>query len=237
MATVLVQSGQLKKGDIMICGSEYGRVRAMFDENALPVERAGPSIPVAVLGLSRTPDAGDEMLVAADERDARELAALRQNRLRDVRLASRKSSKLEDMFSTMGSTETQTLNVVAKTDVQGSFEAMRDSLERLSTDEISVRVIGGGVGGITESDVNLAVASNAILIGFNVRAESSARKVINEQEVGLHYHSVIYDVIEQVKAAAGGMLSPEVKENYWHSSGQRCLPLAKIWCGGRPDCA
>ncbi len=212
VATVLVQSGQLKKGDIMICGSEYGRVRAMFDENALPVERAGPSIPVAVLGLSRTPDAGDEMLVAADERDARELAALRQNRLRDVRLASRKSSKLEDMFSTMGSTETQTLNVVAKTDVQGSFEAMRDSLERLSTDEISVRVIGGGVGGITESDVNLAVASNAILIGFNVRAESSARKVINEQEVGLHYHSVIYDVIEQVKAAAGGMLSPEVKE-------------------------
>ncbi len=212
VATVLVQQGQLRKGDIMICGSKYGRVRALFDENSLPLEVAGPSIPVAVLGLSSTPDAGDEMLVAADERDARELAALRQDRLRDVRLASRKPGKLEDVFSTMGDAVARTLNVVVKTDVQGSFEAMRDALERLSNDEISVRIIGGGVGGITESDVNLATASDAILIGFNVRAESSARKVINEQEVNLHYHSVIYDVIDYVKSVAGGMLAPEVKE-------------------------
>ena len=212
VATVLVQSGELKRGDIMICGSEFGRVRAMFDENSLPVDTAGPSIPVAVLGLSATPDAGDEMLVAKDERDARELAAMRQDRLRDMRLASRKPTKLEDAFSSMGASDAQTLNVVAKTDVQGSFEAMRDALERMSTDEITVRIIGGGVGGITESDVNLAAASNAILIGFNVRAESSARRVITEQEVELHYHSVIYDVIDQVKAAASGMLAPEVKE-------------------------
>ena len=213
VATVLVQSGELKRGDIMICGSEFGRVRAMFDENSLPVDKAGPSIPVAVLGLSATPDAGDEMLVAKDERDARELAALRQDRLRDVRLASRRPTKLEDAFSSMGKVDSQTLNVVVKTDVQGSFEAVRDALERLSTDEITVRVIGGGVGGITESDVNLAGASDAILIGFNVRAESSARKVLNELEVQPHYHSVIYDIIDQVKAAAGGMLAPEVREN------------------------
>ena len=212
IATVLVQDGELKRGDIVICGSEYGRVRAMFDEDSLPVDSAGPSIPVAILGLSSTPDAGDEMLVAVNERSARALAALRQKRLRAVRLASRTLDKLEDMFSGIGNKETGVLNVVVKTDVQGSFEALRDSLERLSTDEISVRVIGGGVGGITESDINLAVASDAIVIGFNARAESSARKVINEQEVKLHYHSVIYDAIEQIKAIASGMLPPEVKE-------------------------
>ena len=159
VATVLVQSGELKRGDIIICGSKFGRVRAMFDENALPVDSAGPSIPVAVLGLSSTPDAGDEMLVARDERDARELASLRQDRLRGMRLASLKPTKLEDAFSNLGKPDMQVLNVLAKTDVQGSFEAMRDALERLSTDEVLVRVVGGGVGGITESDVNLAVAS------------------------------------------------------------------------------
>ena len=212
VATVLVQSGTLRRGDIFVCGTQTGRVRAMFDEAGNPVDSAGPSIPVVVLGLSGTPMSGDEMLVANDERNARELAQFRQEKQRHARLAERKPAKLEDVFSQIKSGEQLTLNLLVKADVQGSFEALRDSLENLSTQEISVRVIGGGVGAITESDAHLASASNTIVIGFNVRADAAARRILQEAEVELHYYSVIYDAIDQVKAAAGGMLSPEIQE-------------------------
>ena len=212
VATVLVQSGTLKRGDIMVCGKEFGRVRAMFDDSGKQVETAGPSDPVQVLGLSNTPDAGQGMLVSKDERSARELAGLRNEKSRDARLAERRPAKLEDVFSKVKNGDSSTLNLVIKTDVQGSFEALRDSLEKMSTDEVTIRVIGGGVGGITESDAQLSAASGAIMIGFNVRADNSARRVITEQEIELHYDSVIYEVIDRVKAAAGGMLPPEIQE-------------------------
>jgi translation initiation factor IF-2 len=212
VATVLVQSGTLRRGDIMVCGKEFGRVRAMFDDEGQPVEEAGPSIPVQVLGLSNTPSAGEDMLVSKDERSARELADLRNEKSRDARLAERRPAKLEDVFSQIKGGESSTLNLLIKTDVQGSFEALRDSLEKLSTDEITITVVGGGVGGITESDAQLAVASSAIVIGFNVRADNSARRIISEQDIELHYDSVIYEVIDRVKAVAGGMLPPEIQE-------------------------
>ncbi|CAG0878746.1 unnamed protein product [Cyprideis torosa] len=212
VATVLVQSGTLKKGDLIICGQEFGRVRAMFNESGLAVDSAGPSIPVQVLGLSKTPNAGDEFIVADNERAARELAALRQNKQRDVRLSERKPSKLEDVFSQIKDGEKTSLNLLVKTDVRGSFEALKDSLQGLSNDEINITVVGGGVGGITESDAHLAAASDAILIGFNTRADNSARKIIAEQDVELHYFSVIYDVIDLVKGVASGLLAPEIQE-------------------------
>ncbi len=212
VATVLVQNGTLKRGDIFICGQETGRVRALFDENGQQVESAAPSIPVQVLGLSGTPNAGDEMLVAPDEKSARELAALRQDKSRDARLAERKPAKLEDVFSQIKGGEKASLNLVVKADVKGSFEAIRDSLEKLSTDEVIIRVVGGGVGSITESDANLAAASSAIMIGFNVRADGSARTFISDNDIDLRYYSVIYDVIDLVKQVAGGMLAPEIKE-------------------------
>lgn len=212
VATVLVQNGTLKRGDIFICGQETGRVRALFDENGKQVESAAPSIPVQVLGLSGTPNAGDEMLVAPDEKSARELAALRQDKSRDARLAERKPAKLEDVFSQIKGGEKASLNLVVKADVKGSFEAIRDSLEKLSTEEVSIRVVGGGVGSITESDANLAAASSAIMIGFNVRADGSARTFIADNDIDLRYYSVIYDVIDLVKQVAGGMLAPEIKE-------------------------
>ncbi len=212
VATVLVQSGTLKRGDIMVCGKEFGRVRAMFDDAGNQVETAGPSVPVQVLGLGNAPEAGQNMLVSKDERSARELAGLRNEKSRDARLAERRPAKLEDVFSQVTRGDISTLNLVIKTDVQGSFEALRDSLEKLSTDEVVIKVIGGGVGGITESDAQLAAASGAIMIGFNVRADNTARRVITEQEIELHYDSVIYEVIDRVKAAAGGMLAPEIRE-------------------------
>ncbi len=220
VATVLVQSGTLKRGDIMVCGKEFGRVRAMFDDSGNQVETAGPSVPVQVLGLSSTPDAGQGMLVSKDERSARELAGLRNEKSRDARLAERRPAKLEDVFSKVKNGDVSTLNLVIKTDVQGSFEALRDALEKMSTDEVTIRVIGGGVGGITESDAQLAAASGASIIGFNVRADNTARKVITEQELELHYDSVIYEVIDRVKAAASGMLPPEIQE--------RIIGLAKV---------
>ena len=213
VATVLVQSSQLKRGDIMVCGKEFGRVRAMFNDSGEQVDTAGPSVPVQVLGLSNTPDAGEDMLVSKDERGARELADLRNEKSRDARLAERRPAKLEDVFSQISTGDSSTLNLVVKTDVQGSFEALRDALENFSTDEVSIRVIGGGVGGITESDAQLAAASNAVMIGFNVRADNSARRVIAEQDIELHYDSVIYEVLDRVKAAAGMMLAPEIQEN------------------------
>ncbi|MBX2824381.1 MAG: translation initiation factor IF-2 [Gammaproteobacteria bacterium] len=212
VATVLVQNGTLRRGDILICGQETGRVRAMFDEDGNQVDAAGPSIPVQVLGLSGTPNAGDEMLVAPDEKSARELAEVRQDRMRDARLAERQPTKLEDVFSQFQGGDSPTVNLLVKTDVKGSFEALRDSLEKLSTDEVTIRVVGGGVGGITESDANLAAASGAMLIGFNTRADGAARRLVSEHEIDMRYYSVIYDVIDLVKQVAGGMLAPEIKE-------------------------
>ncbi|MCC6302559.1 MAG: translation initiation factor IF-2 [Gammaproteobacteria bacterium] len=212
VATILVQNGTLRRGDVILTGCEYGRVRAMLDENGKPVDSAGPSMPVVVLGLSGTPNAGDDMVVLADERRAREVALHRQGKYRDVKLAARKATKLEDVFSQMGKEGVLTLNVLIKADVQGSVEALKDSLLQLSGGEVAVNVVSDGVGGITESDINLALASNAIVIGFNVRADSVARRLAEEGGVDVRYHSVIYNVIEEVKQALSGMLSPEFKE-------------------------
>ncbi|WP_297527882.1 translation initiation factor IF-2 [Thiohalobacter sp.] len=212
VATVLVRNGVLHKGDIILSGREYGRVRAMFDENGKPIEEAGPAMPALVLGLSGTPNAGDEVVVVNDERKAREVALFRQGKYRDHRLARQKQAKLEEMFSQMTEGEVAELNLVVKADVQGSLEALRDALTKLSTDEVRVKVVAGGVGGITESDVNLALASKAIVIGFNVRADAAARRLAEEQGLDLRYYSVIYNVIDDVKQAISGMLSPEVRE-------------------------
>ncbi len=212
VATVLVQSGTLNRGDMIVSGQEYGRVRAMFDENGRSIKKAGPSIPVVVLGLSGTPEAGDDVRAVSDERRARELAELRHDRQRDTRLAAQKAAKLEEMFTQMAEGETQTLNIIVKADVQGSVEALKDSLIKTSNDEVKVRVVASGVGGINESDANLAVTSNAIIIGFNVRADAGARRVVEEQGIDMRYYSIIYEIIDDVKKAISGMLSPEIRE-------------------------
>ncbi|WP_127476834.1 translation initiation factor IF-2 [Sulfurivermis fontis] len=212
VATILVQSGTLHKGDVLLAGHEFGRVRAMLDENGRPIEEAGPSIPVEVLGLSGTPAAGESAVVVADERKAREVALFRQGKFRDVKFAKQQQAKLEDMFTQMQEGEVNTLNILLKADVQGSLEAISDSLLKLSTDEVKVKIVASGVGGISESDVNLAVASNAIIIGFNVRADGSAKRMIEEQGVDLHYYSIIYELLDEVKNAMTGMLKPEFKE-------------------------
>ncbi|MBK1672181.1 translation initiation factor IF-2 [Ectothiorhodospira shaposhnikovii] len=212
VATVLVQAGTLNKGDVILAGQEFGRVRAMFDENGKPEKTAGPSIPVEVLGLSGVPNAGDDMLVVSDERKAREVALFRQGKFRESKLATQQAAKLENLFSQMQDGAASVVNILLKADVQGSAEALRDSLEKLSTDEVKVKIVAAGVGGITESDVNLAKASNAIIIGFNVRADSGARKAVAEQEVDLRYYSVIYEAIDDVKQALTGLLSPELRE-------------------------
>ncbi|WP_407332257.1 translation initiation factor IF-2 [Enterovibrio sp. 27052020O] len=212
VATVLVQEGTLKKGDIVLCGLEYGRVRAMRDENGKDVEEAGPSIPVEILGLSGVPSAGDEATVVRDERKAREVALYRQGKFRDVKLARQQKAKLENMFSNMAEGEVSELNIVLKADVQGSVEAIADSLVKLSTDEVKVKIVGSGVGAITETDAVLAAASNAILVGFNVRADASARKTIEAESLDLRYYSVIYALIDEVKQAMSGMLAPEFKQ-------------------------
>ncbi len=212
VATVLVQSGTLKRGDILVSGQESGRVRAMFDESGKPVESAGPSFPVEVLGLSGVPNAGDDTMAVADERQAREVTALRQEKMRDSRLTAQKAAKLDELFSQMGQGEVNYVNLIVKADVQGSVEALRDSLTKIGTDDVKVKVVASGVGGINESDANLAVTSNAIIIGFNVRADASARSVIEEKELDLRYYSIIYEVIDDVKSAILGMLSPEIRE-------------------------
>jgi translation initiation factor IF-2 len=212
VATVLVQNGTLRKGDVILAGHEYGRVRALLDEYGKTVKEAGPAIPVEILGLSGTPSAGDEVIAVADERKAREVALFRQGKYRDVKLARQQKAKLESMFSQMEEGEVNVLNLVIKADVQGSAEALSESLTKLSTDEVRVKIISSGVGGINESDVNLAVASEAVMIGFNVRADASAKRLIEEEGVDLHYYSVIYDVIEEVKQSMTGMLAPEFKE-------------------------
>jgi len=212
VATILIQSGELKKGDMVIAGQDYGRIRAMMDENGKTVKAAGPSIPVEVLGLSGTPTAGSEVLVVKNERKAREVALFRQGKYRDVKLARQQAAKLENMFSKMENANVQTLNIVLKADVQGSVEAISDSLKKLSTNEISVNIVSDGVGGINESDAQLAVASNAIIIGFNVRADAPAKKIIESESVDLHYYSVIYDILDEITTAMTGMLSPEFKD-------------------------
>lgn len=212
VATVLVQSGTLNKGDIVLCGQEYGRVRAMRDENGKEIESAGPSIPVEILGLSGVPASGDEATVVRDERKAREVANYRQGKFRDVKLARQQKAKLENMFSNMTAGEVAELNVVLKADVQGSVEAIADSLRKLSTDEVKVNIVGSGVGGITETDAVLAAASNAIILGFNVRADATARRTIENENLDLRYYSIIYQLIDEVKAAMGGMLAPEFKQ-------------------------
>ncbi|WP_062262927.1 translation initiation factor IF-2 [Endozoicomonas arenosclerae] len=212
VATVLVQSGDLQQGDNILVGQQYGRVRAMLDENGKAIKNAGPSIPVEILGLDGTPDAGDELIVVKDERKAREIALFRQGKYREVKLARQQASKLENIFSSMGTEEKKTLNIVLKADVRGSLEALTSSLEEQGNDEVQVKVISGGVGGITETDANLALASNAVIVGFNVRADASARKVIETEELDLRYYSVIYDIIEDVKKALSGMLGSDTRE-------------------------
>ncbi|KEY59775.1 translation initiation factor IF-2 [Serratia sp. DD3] len=212
VATVLVQEGTLNKGDIVLCGFEYGRVRAMRDELGREILSAGPSIPVEILGLSSVPAAGDEATVVRDEKKAREVALYRQGKFREVKLARQQKSKLENMFSNMTEGEVSELNIVLKTDVQGTCEAISDSLQKLSTDEVKVKIVGSGVGGITETDATLAAASNAIILGFNVRADASARRVIEAESLDLRYYSVIYNLIDEVKQAMSGMLSPEYKQ-------------------------
>jgi translation initiation factor IF-2 len=213
VATVLVRQGTLHRGDIVLAGKEYGRVRAMIDETGAATNEAGPSIPVEVLGLSGVPEAGDDVAVVANERKAREIALFRQGRFKDVKLARQQASKLENVFSQMQEGAVQTLPLVIKADVQGSVEALTEALEKLSTDEVQVQVVHGMVGAISESDVNLAVASRAIIIGFNVRADAVARRLIESEGVDLHYYSVIYDAVNEVKEALSGMLAPEVRED------------------------
>jgi translation initiation factor IF-2 len=212
VASVLVQKGTLHKGDVVLAGQEWGRVRALFDENGKPVKSAGPSIPVEVLGLSGTPNAGDEMIVVADERKAREVAMFRQGKFRETKLATQQAAKLDNIFNQMKEGGAATVNILVKTDVQGSAEALRDSLEKLSTDEVKVKIVASGVGGISESDIILAKASNAIIIGFNVRADAAGRRAIEEHGVDVRYYSVIYEAIDDVKQALSGLLSPELRE-------------------------
>jgi translation initiation factor IF-2 len=212
VATVLIQEGTMKQGDIVLCGLEYGRVRAMRDENGKAIQSAGPSIPVEIIGLSGVPISGDEATVVKDEKKAREVALFRQGKFRDVKLARQQKSKLENMFASMASGEVSEVNVVLKSDVQGSLEAISDSLLKLSTDEVKVKIIGSGVGGITETDATLAAASNAIVVGFNVRADTAARKVIESEKIDLRYYSVIYALIDEVKQAMSGMLAPEFRQ-------------------------
>jgi translation initiation factor IF-2 len=213
VATLLVQSGTLKQGDIIIAGEEYGRVRNMFDETGQSIKEAGPSRPAVVLGLSKTPGAGDDFLVVKNERKAREVAEFRQDKTREAKLAQQQATKMEDVFTQMKDGEISSVPVIIKSDVHGSAEALRDALMKLSTDEVRVKLLGSSVGGITETDANLAAASSATIIGFNVRPDAAARTAIKESGVDVRYYSIIYEAIDDVKAAMSGLLAPEVREN------------------------
>ena len=213
VATVLVQSGVVKKGDIMLAGMEYGRIRAMLDENGNELKEAGASTPVEILGLSGTPNAGDEVVIVENERKAREIANFRQGKFKEIKIARQQKAKLENLFSSAAEGEVHIVNLMIKADVQGSVEALSDSLLKLATDEVKVNIIASGIGGITESDVQLAIASEAIIIAFNVRADANAKKLAENEGVDLRYYSIIYEAIDQVKAAMQGMLSPEVRED------------------------
>jgi translation initiation factor IF-2 len=213
VATVLVHSGTLKRGDVVLAGAVFGRVRAMTDENGKPVNEAGPAIPVEIQGLSDVPLAGEEVMALGDERKAREIALFRQGRFRDVKLAKQQAAKLENMFDQMGESGVKTLTLIIKADVQGSYEALSQALTQLSTDEVRVNIVHAAVGGITESDINLALASKAVVIGFNVRADGQARKLAESSGVQIRYYNIIYEAVDEVKAALSGMLAPEQKEN------------------------
>ncbi len=212
VATVLVQSGTLKRGDVVLAGSSFGRVRAMLDEDGKAITEAGPSIPVEIQGLTEVPQAGDEFMVLADERRAREIATFRQGKYRDVKLAKRQAANLENMMDSMGQGAKQVLPLIIKADVQGSQEALAQSLLKLSTDEVKVQIVHAAVGGISESDVNLAIASKAVIIGFNVRADAGARKLAENNGVDIRYYNIIYDAVDEMKAAMTGMLAPEQRE-------------------------
>jgi translation initiation factor IF-2 len=213
VATVLVKSGTLKKGDILLAGAVFGRVRAMLDENAKSINSAGPSIPVEVQGLADVPTAGEDVMVLNDERKAREIALFRQGKFRDVKLAKQQAAKLENAFEQMAEGDVKSLALIIKADVQGSYEGLAHALGKLSTDEVRVNVVHSGVGGITESDVNLALASKAVVIGFNTRADVAARKLLETSGVQVRYYNIIYEAVDEVKAALSGMLAPEKKEN------------------------
>ncbi|MEI7969644.1 MAG: translation initiation factor IF-2, partial [Betaproteobacteria bacterium] len=213
VATVLVQSGTLKRGDVVLAGAVFGKVRALVDEAGRTVQEAGPSIPVEVLGLSEVPMAGEEVLVVGDERKAREIALFRQGKFRDVKLARQQAAKLDNMFDQMAAGGTKTLSLIIKSDVQGSYEALQTALEKLSTGEVKVNIVHSGVGAITESDVNLALASNAVIIGFNTRADATAKKLVGSHGIDVRYYNVIYEAVDEVRAALSGMLAPERKEN------------------------
>ena len=213
VATVLVQSGTLNRGDVVLAGSAFGRVRAMTDENGRAIQSAGPSIPVEIQGLTEVPAAGEEVIVLSDERKAREIALFRQGKFRDVKLARKQAAKLENMFDQMKEAETKALSLLIKADVQGSQEALMHSLAKLSTEEVRVNVVHSAVGGITESDVNLALASKAVIIGFNTRADNAARKLAEASGVDIRYYNIIYEAVDEVRAALSGMLAPEKKEN------------------------
>lgn len=213
VASVLVQNGTLRQGDMVLVGVNFGRVRAMMDENGQAIQEAGPSIPVEILGLDGTPEAGDEVTVVVDERKAREVALFRQGKYREVKLARAHAGKLENIFESMGQEEKKTLNIVIKADVRGTLEALRSSLSELGNDEVEVCVVAGGVGGINESDANLALASNAVIFGFNVRADAGARKIVEQEGLDMRYYNIIYDIIEDVKKALSGLLGTDVREN------------------------
>jgi len=213
VATILVQSGTLKRGDMLLAGSSFGKVRAMLDEDGKPIQDAGPSIPVEIQGLSDVPGAGEDVLVLTDERKAREIALFRQGKFRDVKLARQQAAKLENMFEQMGEGEVKQLPLIIKADVQGSFEGLTHALQKLSTSEVKVNIIHAAVGAISESDVNLAIASNAVIIGFNVRADAQSRKLAESASVDIRYYNIIYEAVDVVKAALSGLLSPEKKEN------------------------
>ena len=212
IATILVQNGQLEKGDIIISGHEFGRIRALINDSGKNINSAGPSTPLEVLGLSGTPNAGDEMIVVPDEKKAREITMLRQGKYRESKIAEQQAMKLENIMTQMEDGQIISLNILIKADVQGSAEALVDAVLRLSNEEVKVSVINSGVGGITESDINLAMASSGIVIGFNVRADAGARKLADTEGIDIRYYSIIYDVIDDVKAALSGLLSPDVRE-------------------------
>lgn len=226
VATVLVQSGTLKRGDVVLAGSSFGRVRAMLDEDGKTIHEAGPSIPVEIQGLTEVPQAGDEFMVLTDERRAREIATFRQGKYREVTLNKRQAAKLENMFENMGEGQAQTLALIIKADVQGSQEALSQSLVKLSTPEVKVQIVHAAVGGISESDVNLAIASKAVIIGFNVRADAGARKLAEGNDVDIRYYNIIYDAVDEVKAAMSGMLAPEQKEEVIGSAEIRTVFVA-----------
>jgi len=233
VATVLVQTGTLKRGDIVLAGASFGRVRAMMDEDGIATNEAGPSIPVEIQGLTEVPQAGDDFMVLTDERRAREIATFRQGKYRDVKLARLQKNKMENLFDVMGAPDVQVLPIIIKADVQGSQEALGSSLVKLSTDEIKVQIVHSAVGGISESDVNLAIASKAVIIGFNVRADSGARKLAENNGVDLRYYNIIYDAVDEVKAAMTGMLAPEQREEIVGSAEIRqVFTVSKIAIGG-----